>query len=108
MTVSDPGGTYVLVPNAVFKGRKKLSGVGPTVDMDPVTPGGGVPTGQVTLEFINKQRNKVAVKSLETARLSTGEAILIFKPDQVLHEPLTIIYSGDPDFLRSCDVLGGQ
>jgi hypothetical protein len=60
-----------------------------------------VPTGQVTFEFIDKRRKKIAVKALGTAELSGGEASLIFKPNRVLKEPLTIVYSGDPDFLAS-------
>ena len=66
-----------------------------------MAPGGGVPTGQVTFEFVKKHRKKVKVKTLGTAELSGGEATLTFKPNQVLKKPLTIVYSGDPDFLAS-------
>ena len=66
-----------------------------------MAPGGGVPTGQVTFEFVKKHRKKVTVTTLGTAELSGGEATLTFKPNQVLNEPLTIVYSGDPDFLAS-------
>jgi hypothetical protein len=90
----------VLVPHAVLKG-KKLSAVGLTAEIEPMAPGGGVPTGQVTIEFVTKHRKKVTVKTLGTAELRSGEATLTVKPGQVLKEPLTIVYSGDPDFLAS-------
>jgi len=60
-----------------------------------------VPTGTVTFEFLTKRRNKVKVTTLGTAALSGGAATLTFKPNKVLNEPLTIIYSGDPNFLAS-------
>ena len=100
-SVSQSATAIVLVPHAVLKGKKKLSAVGLTAEIEPVAPGGGVPTGQVTFEFVKKHRKKVTVKTLGTAELSGGEATLTFKPNQVLNKPLTIVYSGDPDFLAS-------
>ncbi len=64
-------------------------------------PGAGVPTGQATFEFVTKHRQNLAVKTLGTEELSRGEVTLTFKPNQVLKKPLTIVYSGDPDFLAS-------
>ena len=100
-SVSQAATAIVLVPHAVLKGKKKLKAVELTAEIEPVAPGGGVPTGQVTFEFVKKHRKKVKVKTLGTAELSGGEATLTFKPNQVLNEPLTIVYSGDPDFLAS-------
>jgi len=100
-SVSRSATAIVLVPHAVLKGKKNLRAVGLTAEIEPVAPGRGVPTGQVTFEFVKKHRKKVTVKTLGTAELSGGEATLTFKPNQVLKKPLTIVYSGDPDFLAS-------
>ena len=93
--------TIVLEPHAVLKGKKTLKRVELTATIEPVAPGGGVPTGQVTFEFVKKHGKKVKVTTLGTAALNGGEATLTFKPNQVLNKPLTIVYSGDPDFLAS-------
>ncbi|MFI5460158.1 MAG: beta strand repeat-containing protein, partial [Isosphaerales bacterium] len=100
-SVSRSATAIVLVPHAVLRGKKALKGVELTAEIEPVAPGGGVPTGQVIFEFVKKHRKKVTVKTLGTAELSGGEATLTFKPNQVLKKPLTIVYSGDPDFLGS-------
>jgi hypothetical protein len=100
-SVSRSATAIVLVPHAVLKGKRTLNAVDLTAEIEPVTPGRGVPTGQVTFEFVTKHRKKVTVKTLGTAALSGGQATLIFKPNQVLNKPLTIVYSGDPDFLAS-------
>ena len=60
-----------------------------------------MPTGQVIFEFIKKHGKKLKVTTLGTAALSGGAATLTFKPNKVLNQPLTIVYSGDPDFLAS-------
>jgi large repetitive protein len=100
-TIAPARATIVLVPHAVLKGKKTLEGVELTAEIEPVAPGGGVPTGQVIFEFVTKRRNKVKVTTLGTAALSGGRATLTFKPDKVLEKPLTIVYSGGPDFLAS-------
>ena len=100
-SVSQSATAIVLVPHAVLKGKKKLSAVGLTAKIEAVTPGGGVPTGQVTFDFVKKHGKKVTVKTLGTAELSGGEATMTFKPSVVLNETLTVVYSGDPDFLAS-------
>ncbi len=99
--VSQSPTAIILVPHAVLKGKKKLTAVSLTAEIEPVAPGGGVPTGQVTFEFVKKHGKKVTVKTLGTAELSGGEATLTLKPNQVLNKPLKIVYSGDPDFLAS-------
>jgi large repetitive protein len=100
-SVSQSPTAIILVPHAVLKGKKKLTAVGLTAEIEPVAPGGGVPTGRVIFEFIKKHGKKVTVKTLGTAELSGGEATLTLKPNQVLNKPLRIVYSGDPDFLAS-------
>ena len=89
------------MPNAVFKGKKTLKAVELTAEIEPVAPGGGVPTGEVIFEFVKKQGKRVKVTKLGTAELSGGAATLAFPPNKVLNQPLTIVYSGDPDFVAS-------
>ena len=97
-SVSQLATAIVLAPQAVLEGKKTVA---LTAEIGPVVPGGAVPTGRVTFEFVKKHRKKVAVKKLGTAALSGGEATLTLKLNQVLKKPLTIVYSGDPDFLAS-------
>ena len=87
-SVSRSATAIVLVPHAVLKGKKKLSAVGLTATIEPVAPGGGVPTGTVAFEFLTKRRNKVKVTTLGTAAMSGGAATLTFKPNKVLNKPL--------------------
>ena len=100
-SVSQSATAIVLTSHAVLQGKKKLGAVGLTVAIKPVAPGGGVPTGQVTFEFVKKHRKKFKVVTLGTVVLSGGAATLTLKPNQVLNAPLTIVYSGDPEFLAS-------
>jgi hypothetical protein len=55
----------------------------------------------VTFEFLVKHGKKLKVKTLGTAALSGAEATLTVKPNAVLNKPITIIYSGDPDYRAS-------
>jgi hypothetical protein len=66
-----------------------------------MAPGGGVPTGLVTFEFIKKHRKKINVRTLGTAAVNAGAATVTLKLKQVLSKPITIIYSGDPDYRAS-------
>jgi MBG domain (YGX type) len=100
-TISPARATIVLEPHAVLKRKKTLKRVELTAAIQPVAPGGGMPTGQVTFEFLKKHGKKLKVTTLGTVELHGGEATLTFKPIQVLNKPLTIVYSGDPDFLAS-------
>jgi hypothetical protein len=80
----------VLVPHAVLK-RKRVVSLSLTAEIEPLTPGGGIPTGMVSFT-IKKKR-------LGTAALSGGQATLVVKPGSVLNKSITIIYSGSDDFL---------
>ncbi len=100
-TITPATTTIVLEPHAVLTRKKVLKGVELTAAIQPMTPGGGVPTGTVTFEFVTKHGKKVKVTTLGTAALSGGAATLTFKPNKVLNQTLTIVYSGDPDFLAS-------
>ena len=68
-SVSPAATAIVLVPHAVLKGKKTRGRSSLTAEIEPVVPGGGVPTGQVTFEFVTKHRKKVKVKTLGTAAL---------------------------------------
>jgi hypothetical protein len=100
-SVSQAATQIVLVPHPVFKGKKRLKAVGLTAEIEPVAPGGGVPTGSVTFEFIKKHRKRIKLKALGTAALSGGDATLTFKPKKLLHKTLRIVYTGDTDFEAS-------
>ena len=57
--VGQPGGTaIVLVPHAVLKGKKKLKAVELTAEIEPVAPGGGVPTGAGDLRVRQEAREE--------------------------------------------------
>ncbi len=99
-SVGQAATAIVLVPHPVVKG-KKLKRIELTAEIQPVAPGGGVPTGQVTFELVKKHGKKTQVKTLGTAAVSGGAATLTLKPNAVLNKTLTIVYSGDPDFLAN-------
>jgi hypothetical protein len=96
VSVARAGTQIVFAPHAVFK-KKKLVSLSLEALIEPLTPGGGVPTGTVTIEL--KQKKKVKV--LGTAALKGGEFTLTVKPASVLKQSITIIYGGDPDFQTS-------
>jgi hypothetical protein len=98
--VSQSATQIVLVPHPVLK-RKSVKAVGLTAEIEPIAPGGGIPTGLVTFEFIQKHRKKIKIKTLGTATVNAGAATLTLKPRQVLNKPITILYSGDPDYRAS-------
>ena len=96
VSVIQDGSQVVLVPHAVLK-KKKVVALDLVATIEPLAPGGGVPTGSVTFEV--KQKKKVKV--LGTAPLVVGEATLAVKPKGVLKKSITIVYGGDPDFRAS-------
>ncbi len=100
-SVGQAATAIVLAPHAVLKGKKTLKAIELTAEIEPVAPGGGVPTGQVTFEFVTKHRKKTQVKTLGTAAIRGGAATMTFKPTALLNKPLTVVYSGDPDFAAS-------
>jgi Bacterial Ig-like domain (group 3) len=89
--------SIMLVPHPTLK-KKKLKAAGLAAEIEPAAPGGGVPTGVVTFELIQKHRKKTKVKTLGTAALTGGEVTLTFKPNKLLHQMLTVIYTGDGNF----------
>jgi hypothetical protein len=99
--VNQAATAIVVVPQPVMKGKKVLTGVELTVNIEPAASGGGVPTGQVIFELVTKRGKKTHTKTLGTAALNSGAATLTFKPNAVLNQKLTVIYNGDPDFLAN-------
>lgn len=77
------------MPHAVLR-KKKVVSLSLTAEIEPVAPGGGVPTGVVTF--------KVKKKILGTASLAGGQATLTPKPARVLNKPITVIYGGAAGF----------
>jgi hypothetical protein len=91
-SVGQDGTEVVLVPHAVVK-KKKITAMSLTAEVEPLAPGGGVPTGTVT--FMLKK------KVLGTLALGGGQATLAVKPNSVLNKSITIIYGGSADFRSS-------
>ena len=83
----------VLVPHAVLK-RKKVVAVSLTAEVEPLAPGGGVPSGVVTFIMVQKKTRK----TLGTAALNGGQATLTLKPASVLNKSITITYGGAGGF----------
>jgi hypothetical protein len=97
VTVARAATRIVLTPRGVHK-KKKLVSVDLRAEIQPTAPGAGVPTGIVTFEG-----TKAKQKLLGTAVVSGGSAALSIKPDRVQKQVVTIIYSGDADFLSSTE-----
>ncbi len=91
-SVAQDGTTVLLVPHPVLK-RKKVTQLSLTAEIEPVAPGGGVPTGVVS--FMMKK------KKLGTVALVNGQATLSLKPRSILNKTITVIYGGGADFQSS-------
>jgi hypothetical protein len=93
-TVAQTGTEVVVVQNSVYN-KKKLISVRLTAEIQPLAPGGGVPTGEVTFELVTTTKKKVKVTTLGTAAVSRGEATLTLKASKLPKQGITIVYSGD-------------
>jgi hypothetical protein len=100
-SVGQAATAIVVAPHAVLKGKKTLKAIELTAEIETVAPGAGVPTGQVTFEFITKRGKKTQVRTLGTATASGGAATIRFKPTTVLNKRVAVVYSGDHDFAAS-------
>src|SRR5262249_12127223 len=85
VTVATAASQITLVPHAVLR-KKKVISLSLEANINPVAPGGGVPTGTVTFEMMQKKK----VKILGTASLAGGSATLTVKPNAVWNKPITI------------------
>ncbi len=90
----------VMVPLLRFK-TKKLVSLGLEANVQPISPGSGVPTGTVTFEVQVKSKKKADEKVLGIATLRGGSATLTLKPSKVLNKPAMIVFGGDADFASS-------
>ena len=98
--MSQSGTTVVLMPQPVLK-KKKIKSEILTAEIEPISPGGGVPTGTVIFELLTKKKKKTVTKTLGTAMVNDGVATATLKPKKVLGKAITIVYSGDADFEAS-------
>jgi hypothetical protein len=89
-----------LVLQPIFK-KKQLVSVEFKTQVQPIAPGGGVPTGALTFEILAKSRKKVTVKVIGAAALGSGSATLALKPKSVLNKSIAILYGGDANFTSS-------
>jgi predicted outer membrane repeat protein len=100
VSVAKAATQVVLVPQGMLK-KHKVTSLNLKVKIQPVVPGGGVPTGMVTFELALKKKKKTAQQVLGTVALTGGTAALPVSPKSVLKKPLTIVYAGDADFQAS-------
>ena len=80
---------------------KKIKSEILTAQIEPISPGGGVPTGTVVFELLTKKKKKTVTKILGTATVNGGAGMLTLKPTKVLGKVITIVYSGDANFEAS-------
>jgi hypothetical protein len=85
-------------PVAVFSKKHKLRSLTLTAEIEPVAPGGGVPTGTVTFELLQNKKPK----EIGTISLGAATATLPIKTKRMLKKSITIIYSGNTDF-ENCE-----
>jgi hypothetical protein len=93
-TVARTGTEVIVIQNSIFK-KKKLISVRLTAKINPLAPGGGVPTGVVTFELVTKTKKKVKVTALGSGAVIGGEASLTLMANKVLHQAITVVYGGD-------------
>ncbi len=99
--VTHAGTQVILVPQPVFNKKKKLVSVGLKAEVEPLFPGAGVPTGEVTFEMLKTVKRKTKTTTLGTVALSGGDAMLTLNAKKVLKMTIKIVYSGDNDFESS-------
>ena len=100
-SVSQAATQVALVPQPVFRNKRKLVSLGLKARVQPTAPASGVPTGSVTFEIQKKVGKKLTEKVLGTVALSGGSATLSVKPGVVLDKLITVLYSGASDFTAS-------
>ncbi len=94
-------GTSVVLGPAVLKKKKKIKLEILTAEIEPISPGGGVPTGTVIFELLTKKKKKTITKTLGTAAVNNGAGTVTLKPKLVLGKAITIVFSGDVNFEAS-------
>ncbi len=99
-SVAQAGTEVVLVPYTVFT-KKQLVSVNLTAEIEPLAPGGGVPTGELVFELLTRKRKKTLVKTLGHLSVESNRATLTVKASSVLNKSITIVYGGNTDFRAS-------
>jgi hypothetical protein len=93
LTVAMDPTQIVLVPRPGRNSRRKAVATSLTIAIEPMAPGGGLPTGTLTY-LIRKKR-------LGSVRISGGTATLPAKSGSLLNKVITFDYGGDADYLPS-------
>ncbi len=101
-SVAPAGTEVVLLPQAVLK-KKQVVSVRLTAEIEPLAPGGGVPSGAVAFELLTKKGKKLKTQKLGRVSVSGGQATLLVKASAVLNKSITIVYGGATDFRASTD-----
>jgi len=96
-SVAQAGTHVVLVPHSVFR-KKRLVSVDFTAEIEPLAPGGGVPTGRVAFELLTRSGKKIHTQMLGNVAVAGGQAALLVKASSVLNKSISIVYGGDADF----------
>ena len=73
-SVAQAGTQVVLVPEPVFNSKHKLVSVGLKAEIEPVSPGGGVPTGMVTFETVTATKKTKKLGTLAERRRGDAHA----------------------------------
>ncbi len=97
LSVQPAATQIVLVPHPVFR-RRKLVSLSLTAEVQPIAPGGGIPTGSVSFLLPIHRRKQ---KTLATLGLGDGQATLSINPHTILNKPLSLTFTGSPGFLPS-------
>src|SRR5208283_2607807 len=98
--VAQAGTEVALVPRPVFK-KKHLVSVNLTAEIEPLAPGGGVPSGVVAFELLIKKGKKIQTRTLGKLSVQGGHAAFTVRASSVLNKSITIVYGGDTDFRAS-------
>ena len=91
-SVARAGTQLLLRRQPVFK-KKNVVSLRLTAELNPLAPGQGTANG--TVRFMLKK------KTIATMALGGGAASVTLKLNSVLNKKLTVVYSGDSDFLPS-------
>ncbi len=96
-SVAQAGTEVVLLTQPVFR-KKRLVSVNLTAEIEPLAPGGGVPTGAVAFELFTKKGKKIQMQTLGNVPVKNGRARLTVNASSVLNKTITIFYGGATDF----------
>ena len=97
----DQDGTQITFVTQPTSKRRKLVSLRLVAEIQAMAPGAGVPTGTVIFELLTKKKNKIQTKAVGTTTVVVGVAAVKIKPSLVLGQAITVVYSGDAEFLAS-------